>query len=972
MTKERSPSMSRSWPAAILSLTALTALACDPISGGASGSGGQGGVGGSSGASGSAGSSGSSGQGGARYVELSPNHYKILGVTTAGGAAGASGSAGAAGTAGTAGTGGALAICTLLGPSGSPPITPVCGDGFRSSGEECDDWNTLADDACSATCTQTSQLINPRTAPALGAPALRARELGGARHPLAGGCNSVGATFVDYSGNSAAVSVAIFDARGKVSQVMPVGNTGVEHPGPAIAAFGDDSFAVAWTDFSGDGDELGVRLRKLMPSITTQPAPVFANAATAFSQRAPDVVFDGSKLIVAWVDDRDASNGPDIRYRTFASDLTPLSAEQTLAATAAVEDHLALAARNGAWAAAWRKGSAGFETLEIQSGTVHWTVGPYKPGAADDLPALAFLDASHLVVAFTMVNATESDQNAPRLHAAVLDTNIPGQTGSFALAPTVAPYATDVTLSQTKPSLVVFPDRLTVSWRSEAVPGNGLGEELWKRDILWANDGMGNLLVDSSAPEVQLLTSGYRAGDQSEPALLNSPFWPDRRMFSAWQDWGKTFGAKSGAADVGIQVTATPDPACSASTITLTPSGPVFPAGTSVSISGTATCPAGTSPNYRFAYAPTNTANYTYLGNWGTASSVTWNTTGLANAYYDLFVFVRASGSTATFDAAKRITVQISGTAPCMVDTLSTSPNGSDALVGTSITASLTGHCPSGAVPNYRFAYALPAGSSNYTYLTGWGTATSAVWNTTGLMPSNYDLVAFVRPSTSSGTYEGIKIKAMTVRSACVNDTLSVSPASGVLTLSASAFCLNPTYSYYYGPDDDPNNLTLIGTPWTTSPEILNISALTPGTYLLKMVARVFASGLGDTSTVVTRQVGPSCYAVDPPGEQFSGHPIEDAEVYFPLYGGEVGASCDAGVTPEFSFYYSADDVSAPFQLFPGTDWQSNGSASLLTSALPISDGFVYSVQVRVRGAGHVGRGEAFSYGGAYIAPGGG
>jgi cysteine-rich repeat protein len=949
--KEHNPSMSRPSRTLMLSLTVLTAFACDPNDGSAPGSGGQGG------ASGAAGGGGSAGQAGARYVEISPNRFKIsrLAASAGGGSGGPSGGGG-----GMAGTGGALPMCTLQVPSGAPPATPTCGDGFRGGTEECDDWNTLPDDACSATCTQTSQLVSPRPPPTMvGLPPLRARELGGARHPLAAGCNSVAASFVDYSGDLPALSLAIFNAVGKPTKVMPVASVGVDKPGPAVAALGDDSFAVAWTDFTGDGDELEVRLTKLIPSATTQPASVFANAETAFSQRAPDVVFDGSKLIVAWVDDLDASNGPDIRYRTFAPDLTPISAEQTLAATAAVEDHVSLAARNGAWAAAWRSGSAGLETLEIQSGAVHWTVGPYKPGAASDLPALAFIDASHLVVAFTMVNATESDQHAPRLHAAVLDANYPGQTGSFALAPTVAPYATDSTLAQSQPSLVAFADRLVVSWRSEAVPGAALGEELWKRDVTWSFDAMGDLLVDASAAEVPLLTSGYRAGDQSEPVLLNSPFWPEHRVFSAWQDWGKTFGTKSGVADVGIQVVATPDPTCSASIIVSTPGGPVA-ASTTVTIGASATCPSGTSPSYRFAYAPANSTNYTYLGDWGTANSATWNTTGIAPADYDLIVFVRASIATAGFDSLKKKTITVTPPPPCVVDTLSASPDGT-VLVGTSVTASLTAHCPSGATPNYRLAYAL-AGTTNYTYLTGWGTAASVVWNTTGLAQNNYDLVGFVRPSTSSGVYEGLKTKAVGVRTQCTSGTLTVSPPSGgtVLTLTGGATCLEPRYSYYYAADDYPDNWTAIGAPWLTGATTLTVSSVPAGTYLLKMDARELTFGMGDTSATVNRQIGPGCYAVNSPGDYTGGHPHVAGE---PVEFGDGVALCDPGVTPEYSFYYAPP--AGAYQLFPGTDWQSDHFATLITSGFS-STGFgyaTYSIQVRVRGVGHVGRGEVFADG---------
>ncbi len=852
--------------------------------------------------------------------------------------------------------------CALQGPTGTAPTTPVCGDGFRTGAEECDDQNLLSDDACSSTCMATPQLIVPRTAPAVGMPPLGARDLGGSRHPIAAGCNSVGLSLVDHSGALPALQLAVFSALGRFVRGVPLGTAAVDQPAPAVAAFGDDTFAVAWTDFESDGDELGVRLAKLSPSAMTQVPAGFANVTTEFSQRAPDVVFDGTELVVAWVDDSDPVNGPDIRYRTFKPDLTPLSDEQTLTATAAVEDHVSLAAANGAWAAAWRSGNAGSETLEIQSGATHWSVGPYKPGADDDIPALSFIDATHLAVAFTMVDPTQSDQNIPRLHAAILDAAFPGATESFAVIPAVAPYSTDVTLSQTKPSLLVFPDRMFVSWRSAAVPGSALGDELWRREITWSPDGMGNLLVDASAAEVPLVPSANRAGDQSDPTLLSSPFWPEKRTFSAWDDLGKSFGAKSGVEDVALQVTSSPPPSCAASSLVTSTEGPVA-AGVTVNVSAVASCPIGSSPSYRFAYAPANTTNYTYLTSWGTTTSAVWDTTNLPGAAYDVLVFVRTSTATVGYDSVLKKTITVNAPPPCSVDTLSDSPSGPVA-VATSIGVTATGHCPSGATPNYRFAYA-PTGTTSYTYFTGWGAAASAAWDTTGVAQGSYDIVAFVRPSASTGTYDGLKTKAIELRNQCTGGTLSINPPEHgtVLTLTgAASSCLDPRYSYSYAPAGT-SSWTPIGSPWVTGAVSWNTSAITPGSYTIKVEVAELGFASNDTTATITRQVGPTCYAVTDPGDYTGGHPQPAGESY-PF---SSVATCDSGLTPEYSFYYAPPD--GEFQLFPGTDWQSSGSALLDTSGFESTGmGFAtYAIQVRVRAVGHTSSAEATADGGLTI-----
>jgi cysteine-rich repeat protein len=105
-------------------------------------------------------------------VQIDPNHFRIVGFAASPGGGGSSsggnaGSAGATGGSGgasgsNAGSGGALSAlltCNLNTPTGSPPATSVCGDGFRTGAEACDDNNLLAGDACSPTCQITPQKI---------------------------------------------------------------------------------------------------------------------------------------------------------------------------------------------------------------------------------------------------------------------------------------------------------------------------------------------------------------------------------------------------------------------------------------------------------------------------------------------------------------------------------------------------------------------------------------------------------------------------------------------------------------------------------------------------------------------------------------------------------------------------------------------------------------------------------------------
>jgi len=218
-----------SWGTLALS---VSTFACDPNGGASTPSAGQGGTSGSSGMPGA-------GTGGARYTELSPNHYSVTSTASlSSGGSGGSGSGGAPGGAGSAPVG---PSCVLQVPSAPLPATPYCGDGYLTGTEECDDGNTLASDACSPTCTALPQLVAPRMAPAVHTPPLRARELGGSRHPLAAGCNSVGMSVIDSSSDSPSLNLAVFSAVGGFKKLVPFGAATVDLPSPAVAAFGVSS-----------------------------------------------------------------------------------------------------------------------------------------------------------------------------------------------------------------------------------------------------------------------------------------------------------------------------------------------------------------------------------------------------------------------------------------------------------------------------------------------------------------------------------------------------------------------------------------------------------------------------------------------------------------------------------------------------------------------------------------------------------
>ena len=519
-------------------------------------------TGGTGGAAGMAGASGTGGAFDGHTITRPGTNEFVIQLPADGGDAGASGSdaggstggTSAGGSAGSAGSAGSpVAQCIPASPSGTPPTVALCGDGFRTAGEACDDGNTSSGDGCSALCQITPELVSPRAAPASGAAPLASRTIGAGRHPLVAGCNTVAVAFADHGTEPPSLLLSTFSSAGVPQATSPVANVKVSEPNPGVAALPGDALAVAWTDF--DDDELGILLRKIVPGAPAQSAAIVANEDSAFSQSEPDIIFDGSELVVAWVDSHDPATSPDIRYRLFAPDLTPLTGDQTLAATAAVEDNVVLAGRSGHSAAAWRAGSQGLESIEVQSGAAHWTIGPFQPGAAEDRPDLIFLDETHLAVAFTM--GTDPDNtgvaNVPRLHGAVLDPSTPGLTESFALAPAHSPYAETPSIGQSEPSLVMAADHLLVGWRSDARPGDGRGSELWSRRVPFNVNG-NTVTLDPSHIEVPVVqTDAQRDGDQNAFRVVGTTLSPSGGIASVWEDASHSFGKISGGPDVALQ-----------------------------------------------------------------------------------------------------------------------------------------------------------------------------------------------------------------------------------------------------------------------------------------------------------------------------------------------------------------------------------------------------------------------------------
>ncbi len=423
--------------------------------------------------------------------------------------------------------------------------TSHCGDGHRDLGEECDDGLTSGRRSCDSSCKVIDLLAIAAVVTADAGPPTAEHLLDLGRHPLSGDASGFGVVMIEPA-SPPRLSLTTFNGVGLASDVVThfgSGSTVVLAANPVIAKIAGGRYVAGWTDFNGDGDELGVALQIVDPLSPTSAVPSHANATTSFSQYDPDLLLVGGEVVIAWVDDSSALTGADVKIRKFdAATLTATSAETSVAATSAVEGDVALAPFAGSYVIAWKSESAGLETLEVKAGTTTWSIGPYFPGPSTSRPALAELDATHLLV--TYAAGDDGSGATYSLFVAVLDAAAPGVTSSALLAVSPGPDASAP--DRRDPNLQRVGDRWFVAWRDAGVSGDSLGDEQWLKEVRWSGGAL-----DLTDRELRLpRQAAHRAGDQRHPALTAVGM----SLSAAWDDLGGGFGDAAGKTNVVVEL----------------------------------------------------------------------------------------------------------------------------------------------------------------------------------------------------------------------------------------------------------------------------------------------------------------------------------------------------------------------------------------------------------------------------------
>ena len=176
--------------------------------------------------------------------------------------------------------------------------------------------------------------------------------------------------------------------------------------------------------------------------------------------------------------------------------------------------------------------------------------------------------------------------------------------------------------------------------------------------------------------------------------------------------------------------------------------------GVSVTLTGAASGCAN--PTYEFLLLTPRT-NWTVMRTWGNGTSWTWHTAGYAPGTYQLAVWTRRSGSTASSEAFAEISFQI--VVPvCGNATINASPSGT-AAAGTVVAFSAASTGCSAA----RYQFLVAAAGGPWTVVQAFSANRSFAWNTTGLAAGDYRVAVWVQATGSPNVYDVYAIEPYTV-----------------------------------------------------------------------------------------------------------------------------------------------------------------------------------------------------------------
>lgn len=408
-------------------------------------------------------------------------------------------------------------------------------------------------------------------------------------------------------------------------------------------------------------------------------------------------------------------------------------------------------------------------------------------------------------------------------------------------------------------------------------------------------------------------------------------------------DSGEDVGELSQDLCSGVLLAASPtSPAALNTTVTLTASG--------------ATCAGGETPEYRF-FAINGAGAVIAIRAYATGAVATWNTTGLPSGSYQLYVYVRAVGSGANYQAIGYGPAYKLGNVCNTVSVVSSTPTPPQAI-GTMVGLSSTATC-TGGTAEYRYLYKGPADAA-YKYINA-GTGTFGVagqtWNTAGLAAGSYSVIVQTRAvgntaveATGYGTYQ--------LGSVCTNAGGSASPPSPqlpgqVITLTGTATCASPQFRFSYRLFGSTTWVQINGAAYGAASQMWNTTGRANGLYEILVEARQTGNtGSNDSSFIMNYTLGNACSTVT-----LGVSPASPASPGV-LVGLTGAATCSGGATPEYKFSYQAPGSSVLTQI---QAYSTTATATWNTTGLALGN-YTLWVQSRAVGSTAPSDGSAISY----------
>jgi hypothetical protein len=383
--------------------------------------------------------------------------------------------------------------------------------------EECDDGLDPAPGqsrACTSSCTVVDRPIEAD-------PDAIERRLGNGRHPTTGGPFGHAVALLETTsmeaGSDTSIAVLTFSPVGEWLGLTTIADVLLDSD-PVLATLPDGDYALAYASLDADDDELGIMLCWIPNAGGPAQCIGSVTGTTAFSQRAPDLFWNGAELTLGWEDESTIPR--QVCTLRFDGNLQPLAEQNCRGVTGARQSTLTL----GSSATAWREDDGQASVFAVELAAATWISPSVGLPPADEAPAIAGIAAGNTLVVY--------GDDSSVLRAVVLD----------GFANTVfASVLNDATLPRSTPSLAVTDDGIYLAWREpSADPDPDAGwdpayEELWLQRLGW--DGM---TLDTSAAPIPLPRMPWdQTGDQRKPSLAAVPYSSGGAVFAAWNHVGR-------------------------------------------------------------------------------------------------------------------------------------------------------------------------------------------------------------------------------------------------------------------------------------------------------------------------------------------------------------------------------------------------------------------------------------------------